>query len=74
MAKETIAVPKSIVVTVIAALAVSVVGLIVYWAKGTESKIYTNQQAIMVQDKAIGVVQEWSKGHERNKSAHHEAE
>ena len=74
MAKETIAVPKSIVVTVIAALAVSVVGLIVYWAKGTESKIYTNQQAIMVQDKAIGVVQEWKKGYEKNKSAHHIAE
>lgn len=69
---DTIAVPKSIIVTVIAALIMTVVGMIVYKAQNWDSAIQTNQQAIMVQDKAIGVVQEWSKGHEKNKSAHHE--
>ncbi|KKN06349.1 hypothetical protein LCGC14_1078190 [marine sediment metagenome] len=71
MAKDTIAVPKSIVVTIIGCLIISVVSFVVYWAKGTESSIHTNQQAIMAQDKAVGIIQEWEKGHEKNKSAHH---
>ncbi len=71
MAKDTIAVPKSVVATIIGALILSVVGLVVYWAKGTESSIHTNQQAIMAQDKAVGIIQEWEKGHEKNKDVHH---
>ncbi len=71
MAKDTIAVPKSIVITIITALIIGMVGLIAHWAIGTESSIRTNQKAIIVQDKAIGVIQEWRKGHEKNESAHH---
>ena len=71
MAKETIAVPKSIVVTLFAALVCGLVGMVVYWAKGTESSIRTSQRAIMAQDKAIGIINEWEKGHEQNETAHH---
>lgn len=71
MAKETIAVPRSLVITLMAALVCGLIGMVVYWAKGTESSIHTNQQAIMAQDKAVGIIQEWEKGHEKNKSAHH---
>ena len=71
MAKDTIAVPKSTVIAFTIVLVGVIISMVAYKIRNMDSAIQTNQKAVMNLDKATGVIQEWKKGHEKNKSAHH---